>query len=126
MLVLDSGGVTRLSERTRQAAALITALKAEALWPPLVPTPVLVESLHGDPAKDTLVNRFLKTCDLLEDIDESLARRAARLSTQAQTGSAVDALVVAAAEPGGSILTSDRDDLVALAGYTQGVVVERV
>jgi len=126
MLVLDSGGVTRLSERSRQAVALITALKAEALWPPLVPTPVLVESLHGDSAKDALANRFLRTCDLFEDIDESLARRAAQLRTQARTGSAVDALVVAVAEPGGSILTSDRSDLIALASYAHGVVVETV
>ena len=41
MLVLDSGGVTRLAERSRTTAALILALREENLWPPLVP------SIHG-------------------------------------------------------------------------------
>lgn len=126
MLILDSGGVTRLSERSREAAALIGALKAEGLWPPLVPTPVLVESLQGNPGKDALPNRLLKTCDVVEEITEPLARRAAQLRSRARAGSAVDALVVALAEPGGSILTSDPDDLSALAGNARDVVVERL
>jgi hypothetical protein len=37
MLVLDSGAVTHLAERSARAAALIAALRAEGLWPPLVP-----------------------------------------------------------------------------------------
>lgn len=32
------------------------------LWPPLVPTTVLVESLNGDAGRDANTNRFLKTC----------------------------------------------------------------
>lgn len=124
MLVLDSGGVSRLSERSRRAAALIVALRAEGLWPPLVPTPVLIEALHGHAGKDAPTNRLLKTCDVVEDIPESLARRAAYLRTKAQAGSAVDALVVAFAEPGGSVLTSDAEDLSALANHAGGVVVE--
>jgi hypothetical protein len=47
MLVLDSGGVTRLAERSQQAAALVEALRDEGLWPPLVPAVVLVECLQG-------------------------------------------------------------------------------
>jgi predicted nucleic acid-binding protein len=82
--------------------------------------------LQGDPGRDAAVNRFLKMCDLVEDIPVTLARRAAALRTRARTGSAVDALVVAAAEPGGAVLTSDRGDLAALADYADGVRVERV
>ena len=126
MLILDSGAITRLSERSRESAALISALTAEGLWPPLVPTPVLTESLHGNPSKDALANRLLKTCDLFDEITETLARRAAQLRTRARAGSAVDALVVALAEPGGSVLTSDPDDLRALADNARDVVVERV
>lgn len=99
MLVLDSGGVTRLAERSRQTAALILALREEDLWPPLVPSIVLVECLHGHPGRDALTNRFLKTCDIVEEMGEPLARRAALLRRQARRGSAVDALVVALAEP---------------------------
>jgi hypothetical protein len=126
VLVLDSGGVTRLAERSRQVAALILALRDEDLWPPLVPSVVLVECLQGDAGRDALANRFLKTCDRLEEIGEPVARRAAWLLRQARRGSAVDALVVACAEPGGTVLTSDPADLNALAQHARGVVVQRV
>lgn len=52
---------------------------------------------------------------------EVLARRAALLRTAARRGSAVDALVIAAAEPGGTVLTGDPDDLSALTGYARAV-----
>ncbi len=126
MLVLDSGGVTRLAERSRQAAALILALREEDLWPPLVPSIVLVECLQGHPGRDALANRFLKTCDVVEEVTEPLARRAALLRRLARRGSAVDALVVALAEPGGTVLTSDPGDLETLTQYTQDVRVEKV
>jgi len=126
VLVLDSGGLSRLSQRTSGAAALIVSLKAEGLWPPLVPSPVLIEALHGDPAKDALANRLIKNCDVVGDIPERLARRAAFLRTRARRGSSVDALVVALAEPRGSVLTSDLDDLGALASHSRGVIIEGV
>lgn len=126
MLVLDSGGVTRLAARTRQTAALILALREQDLWPPLVPSVVLVECLQEHPGRDALANSFLKTCDIVEDIGEVLARRAALLRRQARRGSAVDALVVALAEPGGTVLTSDLGDLDALAQYARDVRVEKV
>jgi predicted nucleic acid-binding protein len=126
VLVLDSGGVSRLADRSRQAAALILALRDEGLWPPVVPSVVLVECLHGHAGRDALANRFLKTCDVVEEIPEPLARRAARLRRQARRGSAVDALVIAFAEPGGTALTSDPDDLKALAHHANGVSVEKV
>jgi hypothetical protein len=44
----------------------------------------------------------------------------------ARRGSAVDALVVALAEQGGTVLTSDPGNLGALARYASEVVVERV
>jgi hypothetical protein len=126
VLVLDSGGVSRLADRSRQAAALILALRDEGLWPPVVPSVVLVECLQGHGGRDALANRFLKTCDVVEEIPEPLARRAARLSRQARRGSAVDALVIAFAEPGGTALTSDLHDLNALAHHANGVSVEKV
>jgi hypothetical protein len=125
MLVLDSSGVTRLAERTRQAAALILALREHELWPPVVPSIVLVECLQGHAGRDAMANRFLKTCEVVEEIPEPLARRAALLRRRARRGSAVDALVVASAEPGGTVLTSDVDDLTALAQYASSVNVEK-
>lgn len=126
MLVLDSGGVSRLSQRSRRAAALIAALRREGLWPPVVPTVVLAESTTGAARTDTNVNRFLKTCDLDPIVPAAKARRAGQLRARARRGSAVDALLVALAEPGSTVLTSDRADLDALASYADGVDVEVV
>jgi hypothetical protein len=69
---------------------------------------------------------LLKTCDVAEAVPESLARRAALLRRLARRGSAVDALVVAFAEPDGTVLTSDPHDLEALANHANGVVIERI
>jgi hypothetical protein len=126
VLILDSGGVTRLSSRNKQALALIRSLAEEGLWPPIVPTMVLVESLHGDPARDATTNRFLKTCIMQPEVTAVVARRAAELRRRARTGSAVDALVVALAEPGGTVLTGDKADIEALAAHARGVSVEPV
>jgi predicted nucleic acid-binding protein len=126
MLVLDSSAVSRLAERSRNAVALIRALRDEGAWPPLVPSMVLVECLHGHAGRDAVENRFLKTCDVVEEVSEPLARRAALLRYRAKRGSAVDALVVALAEPGGTVLTSDIPDLAALASHAVDVSIERV
>ena len=126
MLVLDSGGVSRLSARTKTALSLIGALKTQDLWPPVVPTMVLVESLHGDPRRDANIHRFLKMCIIEPTVSESTARRAAELRRRARAGSAVDALVVAIAEPGGTVLTGDRADIEALAAHADAVAVEVV
>ncbi len=126
MLVLDSGGLSRLSQRNRRASALIDALRAEDLWPPVVPTVVLAESTTGAARTDANINRLLKSCDVEPIVVERTARRAGYLRARAQAGSVVDALLVAMAEPGGTVLTGDRDDLEALASYSDGVVIERV
>lgn len=126
MLILDSGAVSRLAEHSRDSLALILALREEGLWPPRVPSVVLAECLQGHAGRDANENRFLKICEIAEAIPESLARRAALLRRLARRGSAVDALVVASAEPGGTVLTSDPDDLEALARHADDVAIERV
>jgi hypothetical protein len=125
VVVLDSGGLSRLAERSSRAAALIAVFRREGLWPPLVPSVVLVESLTGLPDRDAVTNRFLKTCDIDPELPASQARRAGALRHLAGRGSAVDAVVVMAAEPGGTVLTGDMDDLRALAAHAEGVHLER-
>ena len=125
VFVLDAGGLSRLAERSLRASALLAALRRKDLWPPLVPAPVLVECLTGHAGRDANVNRLLRTCNVQERVSEVLARRAAALRFAARRGSAVDALVVASAEPDGVVLTSDLGDLRALAGHSHGVTVER-
>ncbi len=125
-LVLDSGGLSRLAERTTRSVAMIRAFERAGFWPPLVPSVVLVESVTGRPGTDVAVNRLIKGCDLRTDLPESLVRRAAALRTKAGGGSAVDALVVAVAEPGGTVFTGDMADISALAAHAVGVHVERM
>ncbi len=124
-LVLDSGGVTRLARRDAASLASIRAFRREGLWPPVVPAMVLIESLTGTQRTDANVNRLLKTCSIIERIPEGLARRAAFLRARARQGSAVDALVIAIAEPGGDVLCGDLADLRALATYAVDVSVHR-
>ena len=125
-LVLDSGAVSFLASRNQRVGALLGALQHEGLWPPVVLSPVLVECLQGDSGKDANANRLLKSCDIVADIDEGLARRAAWLRAQARRGSAIDALVVAYAEPAGSVLTGDSADITALVANARDVRVERI
>lgn len=124
-LVLDSGGVTRLARRNAGSLAAIRAFRREGLWPPIVPSMVLVESVTGRQRTDANVNRFLKTCDIVERVPEGTARRAASLRARARQGCAVDALVIAMAEPGGDVLSGDLADLRALAAHAVDVTVHR-
>jgi hypothetical protein len=87
---------------------------------------VLVESTDGTPRTDANVNRFLKSCDVDTSVPEATARRAGRLRALARRGSPVDALVVAISEPASTVLTSDRDDLEALAAHAVDVTIEVV
>ncbi len=123
MLVLDAGGVSRLAEVSTRGVALLRELRASGgLWPPVVPSIVIVESVTGT-ARDARVNRLLTACDVVTDLPERVARRAGQLRALARKGSAVDAVVVASAEPDGVVLTGDVEDLTALATYAEGVVV---
>lgn len=126
MLVLDSGGLSRLASRTRRTAALIEAFRTNGLWPPVVPTVVIAESTSGRARTDTNINRLLKACDVDSAVSERTARRAGQLRANARRGSAVDALVVAIAEPGSTVITTDPDDIEALAAHSDGVQVEIV
>jgi hypothetical protein len=91
---------------------MILELREDGRWPPAVLSIVLVECLQGHPGRDAKTNRFLRTCDVIEEIPEILARRAAFLRTRARRGSAVDALVVALAETwrAGAHVRSYRSD----------------
>jgi hypothetical protein len=84
---------------------------------------VLVESLQGRPGRDAMLNQFIATCLLENSVPLTLARRAAELRRRARKGSAVDALVIALAEPNGAVLTGDVAHLHALAAHAKQVTV---
>lgn len=122
-LILDSGAVTRLARQNRLSSETIRLAGNKDLWSAIVPSLVLVECLTGRQNKDATVNRFLKRCQVVDGPHEKLARRAGSLRAKAGRGSAVDAVVVAMAEPGGAVLTGDHRDLRALAAHAQDVRV---
>jgi len=126
VLILDSGGLSYLAKRNQVAVATIRAFVRDGLWPPVVPSVVLAESLTGRQRIDANLNRLLKTCNVVEELPEALVRRAGELRFRARRGSAVDAILVAIAEPAGTVLTGDEDDLNALAGRADRVTIQRV
>ncbi len=119
---LDSSALTKLAAHDRMTMARIQRLLDRDLWPPVVPTAVLVESLTGSGPRDARANRLLRTCDVV-NLDSVIARRAATLRTRARAGSAVDAIVVATAEVGDSelVITGDRDEIAKLVDHANGV-----
>jgi hypothetical protein len=126
VLILDSGGLSYLAKRNQDAAATIRVFVRDGLWPPVVPSVVLAESITGRQRDDANVNRLLKTCDIIEQLPEAVASRAGELRFRARRGSALDSILVSSAEPAGTVLTGDDDDLKALAIYADRVTIHRV
>ena len=122
-LFLDSGAVDRLARGNLQSDANIKRLKDEGYWPPRLHTVVLAECVSGRQRHDVPVNRFIKTCNVVEELPQRFARRAGELRTKTRKGSVVDALLVAMAEHGGTVLTNDSDDIRALASNANGATV---
>lgn len=122
-LVLDAGAITALGRRDRQTAARLAALRLRGLWPPIVPTAVLVDSLTGNRVRDALANRTVGL-SLVHPLDEPMARRAAQLRRRARAGSAVDAIVVATAELFEAlVITGNPDDLARLSQPANGIAL---
>jgi hypothetical protein len=122
-LVLDSMAVTALGRRDRQTAARLAALRLRGLWPPIVPTAVLVDSLTGNRVRDALARRTVGL-SLVHPLDEPMARRAAQLRRRARAGSAVDAIVVATAELFEAlVITGNLDDLARLSQPANGIAL---
>ena len=125
-LILDSGAVTGLARQYQGSAASLRLEESPDRWSAVVPSLVLVECLSGRPHTDAAVNWFLKRCEVVDGPHEKLARRAGTLRAMAGRGSAVDAVIVAMAEPGGAVLTGDVKDIESLAAHARDVRVFRM
>lgn len=75
-LILDSGAVTGLAHQYRRSPANLRLDESPDTSSAVVPSLVLVECLSGRQHTDTVVNRFLKRCQVVDAPDETLARRA--------------------------------------------------
>jgi predicted nucleic acid-binding protein len=123
-VVLDSEGLWVVARNDSEDARAVLAASRQAGVPVLVPAAVLAETLFGD-ERDARANQVLKRLQVVP-LTESLARSAAELKRLAgMTGVAatIDAVVVAtsAAVGGGVVLTSDVDDVRALASGATGI-----
>jgi hypothetical protein len=107
VLILDSGGLGRLAERSGRAAALISTLRDAGLWPPVVPTVVLAESMSRRPHTDASVRGLLMSCQV-EPTLPSWVRSSLRWPSRM------------------TVLTSDAGDVEALAAHAHEVAVEVV
>lgn len=126
LVVLDPGGLRRLADRSPRSLAVLRTLRERDLWPAVVPSAAVVEALTGDADADRQLDAFLACCDVIEHLDTATARRAVWLRTAANRGTVVDAIVVALAEPGGSVLVAHRPTVEAMALFADGVFVERL
>ena len=124
-LILDSGAVIAFARGDARVAApmRIAADRGDEV---VVPAVVVAQTIRGG-ARDAPVNRLLKAVNV-SPVDLHLARSAGELLGKTGLRDALDALVMAEATRGGPavVLTSDPDDMHALAQYTEFVRVVRV
>jgi hypothetical protein len=100
-------------------------LRRRGLWPPIVPRAALAESRTGSSKRDVNTNLPVEARDVRSGVAERVVRRGRGAWYDGSEGlCAVDALVVAAAEPGSTALTSDGVDLRAIAADAVDVVIE--
>lgn len=112
-LVLDAGAFIAVERGDREVMALV---KAERLAGqiPRSHGGVVAQVWRGGSGRQAVVARLLDGVDVIA-LDDRLGRAAGMLLGSSGTSDAVDAAVVAAARDGDVVLTSDPDDLVALA-----------
>lgn len=112
-LVLDAGGLLAVERRDRDVVALI---KHERLAgrAPVTHGGVVGQVWRGGRGRQALLARLLPAIEI-EPLDDDLGRRAGVLLGAAQASDVIDAAVVLLAGNDDEILTSDPEDLVALA-----------
>jgi len=112
-LLLDSGAFIALERDDAETWALVR----RARWagePPLTHGGVVAQVWRGGSGRQARLARALLGTAVVP-LDNDLGRRAGVLLARAGSVDAIDAALVALCRPGDQILTSDSDDLAALA-----------
>lgn len=110
--VYDAGMLVALDRGDRAASLQHETLLRDGTLP-LVPAGVLAQAWRGGERQARLA-MALHGC-VVHDLDEEGARAAGALCASAGTADVIDASVVVAAHPGSLVLTSDVEELRALA-----------
>jgi hypothetical protein len=123
MLVLDAGAFVAVERGDRDVVALV---KRERLAgrPPVTNGGVVAQVWRGGHGRQVPVARLLAGVEV-SPIDDRLGRRAGILLARVDHTDAIDAAVICLAADGDDILTSDPDDLRALA-EAAGIHVELI
>lgn len=112
-LTLDTGALIAIDRGDERVRAWLELAFDKGQMP--VASAVAVAEAWRDGATQVLLARMLKRIEV-EDVDESLARRAGELMGRTNTDDPVDAIVAAsAALRGDHVLTSDPGDMQKLA-----------
>lgn len=123
MLLLDAGAFVAVERGSRDVVALV---KRERLAgrPPVTSGGVVAQVWRGGHGRQVPVARMLAGVDVAP-VDDGLGRRAGMLLARSGQQDAIDATVICLAADGDDILTSDPDDLRALA-EAAGIHVELI
>ena len=114
-IVLDSGAVIAF-EREKRAFLSILASALRRGLTLCVPSVVVAETWRG--GRRSARTAMLFAMSRIEPLHEGVARAAAEARAAVRRSTTIDAIVVATAERvGGAVVTSDPDDLEALAAH---------
>ena len=115
-VILDSGAFVALERDDR---AMWRRLKAtlQSGSPPMTHGGVIAQVWRGGTGRQTRLARALHAVETVS-LDDELGRRAGVLLARTGLSDAVDAALAAMATHGDQIITSDTDDLAALAAAT--------
>jgi len=120
-ILLDTGAVLAyMSRNTEVRTRCLAAVKAD--YPVLLPTVVYAQAERGSGRNQLATHYFNELLSLATPVQLSMeiARQAGWLMRDSQTTDVVDAIVVAeaVAQETVTLLTSDRDDIDYLLGFT--------
>ena len=114
-LVLDAGALVAVERGDRELMALIKHELVQTRVP-RTHGGVVGQAWRGGSGRQARLARLLAAVQI-EPLDDDLGRRAGVLLGRARASDVVDAAMVLLASDGDSILTSDVDDISALAHY---------
>jgi predicted nucleic acid-binding protein len=120
-LVLDAGAFVAIDRGDRMMAARLRAAERSGIE--LRSNGVVVAQVWREPGgRQVQLARLLRAVDIWP-VDVQLGQRAGVLAARAGTSDAIDATVVAIAEAGDRIVTSDPSDLRALVNVSERSVL---
>jgi K+/H+ antiporter YhaU regulatory subunit KhtT len=111
-LILDAGALIAFESKNPTVVKLLA--DAQAAGEPVRTTSGVTAQVWRDQARQVMLSRLLRGVDE-RSIDPAVSKRIGKLLASSETADVVDASIIDIARDGDEILTSDPDDVVALA-----------